>query len=96
MPTLLNSPTLYSVVWFEVFARSDLTYDVSLKLFLVIRLSISSSEESKLTKGLLGFHTSIIVVLTVFGSFLPAKWPSGARGGMETSVRGVLSEKMYC
>ena len=68
----------------------------SLKSFLAVRHSILSSEAIKVTKGLLGLHSSIIATLTVFGSFLSVKWPLGARGGMETSAEDVLSEKMYC
>ena len=63
---------------------------------LAVKLSVLSSEASKVTEGLLGFYTSNIVVLTVFGSFLSVRWPLGARGGMETSVEGVLSGKNYC
>ena len=90
MPTLLNSPALYLVIWFGVFVKSDLTSDVSLKFFLAVRLSVLSSEASKVTKGILCFHTSIIVALTVFGSFMSVRWTLGVRGGMETSAEGVL------
>ena len=58
----------------------------SLKSFLAIRYYVLSFEASKVIEGLMGFHASIIVVLTVFGSFLSVKWIFGTRGGMETSV----------
>ena len=73
MPTLLNSYALYSIVRFGVSVKSILTLDVSLESFLAVRHSILSSKASKVTEGLLGFHTSIIVALTVFGSFLSVR-----------------------
>ena len=85
MPTLLNSSALYSVVWFGVSVRSIFDHQMCyLNSFLAVRHFVLSSEASKVTEGLLGFHTSIIAVLTVFGSFLSVKWLLGTRGGMET------------
>ena len=70
MPTLLNSSALYSVVWFGVSVKSIFDYRMcSLKSFLDVRHSVLSSEAIKVTKGLLGFHTSIIAILTVLEAF---------------------------
>ena len=67
-----------------------MTSDVPLESYLAIRHSVLSSEASKVTECLLGFHTSIIAALTVFGSFLSVEWPLRARGGKKTSDEGVL------
>ena len=61
---------------------------------MAVRHSVLSSEASKVTEGLLGLHAYIIVVLTVLKKILSVKWLFRARGGMKTSVGGVLSEKI--